>query len=362
MDSDIGRAITTLDTPALIVDLDAMDRNIARIANYLEEQRVAWRPHMKGAKLPAIGHILQKAGAIGVTCAKVSEAEVMAAGGISSILISSEIAGDQKISRLANLARRAEIIVCVDNLINARALGQAALEADTVLQVLVEVDIGLKRCGINPKDAVSFAVEVSRLPGVRFSGLMGWEGHLAEIPPTEEKRQLCQEAVGLVTHAAAACREVGLPVDIVSCGGTGTYQYSACVKGVTEIQAGGGIFGDIAYRRWGVDSECALTVLATVISRPTPTRVVVDAGRKAMQREIAYPEPKNVEAASQLRLSAEHAAFELKQPNERPKVGDKIEFEVGYSDTTICLHDSLVGTRKSFIEVVWPILGRGMLQ
>jgi D-serine deaminase-like pyridoxal phosphate-dependent protein len=186
------------------------------------------------------------------------------------------------------------------------------------------------------------------------------EPGLVVVIPAERSRALLRG--GALTEAADACRSAGLPVQIVSCGGTGTYQYSATVPGVTEIQAGGGALGDLAYRQWGVDHECALTVLATIVSRPTPTRVVFDAGRKAMQREVVIPEPKDVQAAGPIRLSAEHGDFQLAEARSDLRVGDKLELIVGYGDTTVCLHDEIVGVRGDVVEVVWPILARGKLR
>jgi D-serine deaminase-like pyridoxal phosphate-dependent protein len=358
----IGRSKWDLDTPALLVDLDAMERNIARMATYFRQVPVGWRPHTKGVKVPAIAHQELRAGALGVTCAKLGEAEVMAAAGIRDILVGNQIVGPEKIAKLVGLRHHADVIVCIDNLGNAEALSAAAQTKGVNLRVLVEVNIGLNRSGVEPgSGAVTLSEKVASLPHLRYSGLMGWEGHLASKPPSEEKRRACEDAVARLVESAQACRAVGLPVDIVSCGGTGTYQYSAHVPGVTEIQAGGGALGDLTYRKWGVDHECALTVLASVVSRPTPTRVVVDAGRKAMQREVTIPEPKGIQVAESIRLSAEHTTFELVEPIPSLRIEDKVEFLVGYGDTTVCLHDQLVGVRDSIVEIVWPVLGRGKL-
>lgn len=199
--------------------------------------------------------------------------------------------------------------------------------------------------------------------GLRFAGLMGWEGHTAKIPDPEAKREAVERSVGLLTSSAALCREAGLPVEIVSCGGTGTYWISAYQPGVTEVQAGGGVFCDVYYRKMmGVDHEYALTILATVISRPTPTRIVCDTGKKAMSSDSAVPEPLGLGEVASVGLTAEHATIELKNPSERPAVGDKVEFVVGYSDTTVHLHEEMYGVRNGRVEVVWPILGRGKLR
>jgi D-serine deaminase-like pyridoxal phosphate-dependent protein len=363
MRSLIGQSKWSLDTPVLLVDLDAMERNIARMAAFFRKVCVGWRPHTKGVKVPAIAHLELRAGAHGVTCAKLGEAEIMAAAGIRDILIANQIVGAEKIAGLVALRRHADVIVCVDSIENAEALSTAAAAKDVELRVLVEVDIGLSRSGVVPgPEVVSLSRKVAALPHLRYAGLMGWEGHLASKPPSDEKRQACQAAVGLLTEAADSCRSAGLPVGIVSCGGTGTYQYSATVPGVTEIQAGGGALGDLAYRQWGVDHECALTVLATVTSRPTPDRVVFDAGRKAMQREVVVPEPKGVKVAGPVRLSAEHGVLQLAESASDLRVGEKLELIVGYGDTTVCLHDELVGTRGDVVEVVWPVLARGKLR
>jgi D-serine deaminase-like pyridoxal phosphate-dependent protein len=194
---------------------------------------------------------------------------------------------------------------------------------------------------------------------------MGWEGHTVGIKEPGAKREAIGHAVGALVDTAEACRAAGLPVQIVSCGGTGTYTVTSALPGVTEVQAGGGIFGDVYYREsMGVDHPFALTILATVTSRPTPTRIICDAGRKTMSGDSAPPRPLLPPGSEHTRvgLSAEHATIELATPSDTPGVGDKLEFVVGYSDTTVFLHDELVATRDDRVEVVWPILGRGKLR
>jgi D-serine deaminase-like pyridoxal phosphate-dependent protein len=363
MDDLVGRSKWELDTPMLVLDLDAMERNIAKMTAVFQNAQVNWRPHTKGIKIPAIAHRLLRAGAIGITCAKLGEAEVMAAAGITDILVANEVVGSQKLARLVNLRRHADVMVCVDSVENAKALNDAASERGVTVRVLVEVNTGMNRCGVEPgAPAVRFSQTISALPHLKFAGLMGWEGHLASKAPSEEKRIACKDAVGKLVETARLCRGADLPADIVSCGGTGTYQYVSGIPGVTEIQAGGGIFSDVTYDRWGVCHEYALTVLATIISRPTPTRVVFDAGRKTMSVEVSLPRPKDLAEAGQVRLSAEHGAFELQEPRSDLRVGDKLEFIVGYGDTTVCLHDEMIGVRDDNVEVVWPILGRGKLR
>jgi D-serine deaminase-like pyridoxal phosphate-dependent protein len=359
-----GSEIAALDTPALLVDLDALEANIARLARTCRENGVRWRPHTKGQKTPEIARLEIAAGAIGITCAKLGEAEVMAEAGISEILIANQIVGAPKLRRLVGLLDRADPIVAVDGARNIAELAAAVGKLGKRLRVVVEVNIGMNRAGVAPGAAVvALAAEIARHPSLDFAGVMGWESHATTIADPTAKRSAVSEAVGLLTSSAEACRRAGYPVAIVSCGGTGTFPYCAEQPGVTEIQAGGGIFGDEHYRtHHHVDFLRALTLMTTVTSRPTPTRIVVDAGRKAMSGDAAMPLPLGVSDIRELKLSAEHATLELDAPNETVQVGDKIEFGVGYSDTTVHLHDEMFGVRDGRVAAVWRIAGRGRLR
>ena len=353
----------SLDTPALLVDLDAMERNIARIAGACREAGIGWRPHTKGQKVPAIAHQLLAAGAIGITCAKLGEAEVMAAAGIRDIMVANQIAGAQKIARLVRLRRSADVIVAVDEAANVAALASAAREAGVQLRVVIEVNIGLNRAGVEPGEpCLELARIIARTDGLSFAGVMAWEGHAAPISDPAEKADAVRVAVGKLTSSADLCRRNGIPVAIVSCGGTGTYALSAVQPGVTEIQAGGGIFCDVHYRtHYGIEHPYAMTLMTTVTSRPNPTRIVCDAGKKAMSGDAALPQPL-VEHVKSVRLSAEHATIELERPNRELRVGDPLEFVVGYTDTTVHLHEIMYGVRNGRVEAAWPIAGRGKLQ
>ena len=360
----VGRSKFDLDTPALLVDIPTMERNIERMTKRIIGKGVNWRPHTKGQKIPALAYMELAAGAIGVTCAKLGEAEVMAAAGIRDILIANQIVGPQKITRLVNLRRHADVVVAVDSADNVRELSAAATAKGVELRVVVEVDIGMGRCGVEPGEA---AVKLARLvadsPGLKLAGVEGWEANCTAILDPAEKQACVQRSVGLLTGTAEQCRAAGLPIEIVSCGGTGTYWVTATVPGVTEIQAGGGIFNDVHYATdFGLDHEFAMTVLTTVISRPNPKRIVVDAGKKTMSSDAAPPRPLGLEGVRSVSLSAEHGRVELDQPNTSLKVGDKLEWIVGYTDTTVLLHEELYGTRDGQVEIVWPVLGRGKLR
>ena len=360
----VGSRVTDLDTPALVVDLDILEANIERMAGTFREYGVGWRPHTKAIKIPALAHKLLAAGAHGVTVAKLSEAEVMAAAGITDILITGPVVGPKKCARLACLARYADPIAVVDSVDHVEMLDRAGREHGVQIRAVVEVDIGLQRVGTQPgEQTVALARELDRREGVRFVGLMAWEGHAIREPDEGEKTRLVNAAVGSLLDTARQCREAGLTVDIVSCGGTGTYPFSSRVQGVTEIEAGGGIYGDLVYQKqMHIDHPMAMTVLATVISRATPTRIVTDAGFKSLGTASAQPEPKGIANVKQARFSAEHGTIELDAPNDAVRIGDKVEWYVGYTDNTVILHETLYGVRKGIVEVAWPILGRGKLQ
>jgi D-serine deaminase-like pyridoxal phosphate-dependent protein len=357
--------LAALDTPALLVDLDALEANIARIARTCRENRVGWRPHTKGQKTHEIARAEIAAGAIGVTCAKLGEAEIMAEAGIHDILIANQIVGMPKLRRLVALLDRADPIVAVDDPCHVAALAEAiAGGGKRRLRVVVEVNIGMNRAGVAPGPAAAgLAAAIDRRPGLRFAGVMGWESHATTIADPAAKRHAVAAALGLLTASADACRRAGHPAEIVSGGGTGTFPYCAEQEGVTEIQAGGGIFGDEHYRtHHHVDFRRALTLMATVTSRPTPTRIVVDAGRKAMSGDAAMPLPLDISGVREVKLSAEHTTLELEAPSETPAVGDKLAFGIGYSDTTVHLHEEMIGVRAGRVEATWRIAGRGRLK
>lgn len=364
LDPRLGRPKAALDTPALVVDLDVLDANIERIAATCRENGIGWRPHAKAHKTPEIAQRLMAAGAIGITCAKLGEAEVMADAGIRSILIANQLVGEAKVRRLVELNARVDPIVAVDSIPNIDELDHASTGRGKPLPVVIEVDIGMKRAGVAPgAPVVALAREVARRRGLRFAGLMAWESHATRIADPLEKERAIVDAIGELTASARACREAGFAVEIVSCGGTGTFPHCARQSGVTEIQTGGAIFSDVHYREgYHVHFPFALTVVASVTSRPTPTRIVTDAGKKTMSGDAALPRPIGLPPVRTLRLSAEHATIELEHPSDTPRIGERVEFIVGYSDTTVHLHDELVATRKGVVEAVWRVAARGRLR
>ena len=360
--NELGLHIDELDTPFLWVDLDQLAANIASLAAYFRAAGVAWRPHTKGMKVPEIAQRAIAAGAIGVTCAKLGEAEVMADAGIGDILIANQIVGPVKIARLAALRRRADVKVAVDNPDNVRALGAAATAAGVEIGVLVEVELGMGRAGVAPTAAAALSRLVHETPGLRYLGVMGWEGHTVGMTDPAAKRDAVEHCVDLLGESAAACRAAGLPVTIVSGGGSGDYTISAHRGVLTEIQAGGAIFCDATYQAWGALTQPSLFVRTVVTSRPTPDRIITDAGFKALPMWTRPPLPVGLPPAQPYRTSAEHGTLILDAPDATIKVGDGLDFIVGYGDATVFLHDRLYGVRQGTVEAVWDVAGRGKLR
>ncbi len=361
--SVVGREIADLDTPALWVDLDKLESNIAHLASHFSAAGVGWRPHTKGIKVPAIAHKAIAAGAIGVTCAKLGEAEVMAYAGIHDILIANQIVGAIKIARLVSLLHHADVKVAVDHEDNLAELGAAAQAKGVELGVLVEVDTGMHRAGVAPGEpALALSQIAYRTEGLRYMGLMAWEGHTVDIEDPETKRREVERAVTLLTDSADRCRQAGLPVTIVSCGGSGTAYLTPDQPGVTEVQAGGGMLCDPTYQSWGMRTEPSLFVKSTVTSRPVPDRIIFDVGFKSLPDWAGKPEPVGLPGVKRMSMSAEHGSLTMEEPNSTVKLGDRFDFMVGYGDATVFLYDQLYGVRDGVVEVVWPILGRGKLQ
>ncbi len=366
----IGSSKTALDTPVLCIDLDLLEQNIQSIARTCAKYGVAWRPHAKGHKVPQIAMLELAAGAIGVTCAKLGEAEVMAVGGVRDLLIANMLVGPHKIARLVELRRQADPIVTLDHLAQAEPIARAMAQAGLKARAILEVDLGMNRAGVPPgAPTLELARKVAALPGIELAGIMGYEGHLLTLEDPAEKSRQIHAALGQLVQTAQLLRASGLPCPIVSAGGTGSYQISAAVPGITELQAGGAVYMDVFYRHkcQVAGLSYAMTVLSTIVSRPTPQRAIVDAGRKTLNIEIHPPAvlgPGNSERSDirVVRLSAEHGELELLSDARSLAIGDRVELIPGYGDLTTMLHDEMYGFRGDRLEVIWPILARGKLR
>ena len=353
-----GAARSDIDTPALLVDLDVMERNIATMSAFFRDRPAKLRPHFKSPKAPAIAARLLAAGAIGMTCAKVGEAEVLVQHGVRDILIANQVVGPQKIARLVSLAGQADLMVAVDCRENVDALSAAATSAGVTIRILVEVDVGMHRCGVrSAAAAVELARHVQQRTGLRLAGIMGYEGHAVMVPERAERERLATEALATLTAAADAIRAAGLPVEIVSAGGTGTYDLTGVTPGVTEIQAGSYILMDARYRQVDIPFACALSLVSTVISVPDAHTAIIDAGMKAMSFEFGLPEVTGHAGISLGFLSEEHGHLMVDGPPLR--VGQRIELVPSHSDTTINLHDHLFALRGDRVEGIFAIEARG---
>ena len=362
--SPIGRPLRTLDTPALLLDLDAFEFNVGLIAGCLRAQGIAWRPHAKAFKCPAVAHVLMKAGAIGVTVAKVSEAEVMVAGGIDDVLIAHLVVGRSKADRLAALQRRGEVKVTADHPDHLAPLASSARRAGVSIGVLVDVDLGMKRTGVaSPEAAAALASLIAGTRGLRFDGIMGYEGHTLWIPDPDAKRAAIAEAIGRLNAARLAIEAVGLHCRLISAGGTGSYQITANLAGPTELQAGGGVFACRYYTEVCriAGHRPALTVLSTIVARPAPDRVILDIGMKSISDYKTPPVLVDHPDCHLLGLSAEHATVAVPVDSSW-QIGHKVSVVPGYSDLTFVLHDRVIGHRAGRVESVWELLGRGKLQ
>lgn len=356
----VARPLTraAIATPALLVDAAALDRNIRRMAAFFAGGDCRLRPHFKAHKTPAIAARQLAAGScIGLTCATVAEAEI-AAGVCDALLIANELAGLDKCRRVARLSHRADVIVAVDSPAGIALLSQAAVEAGVRLGALVDVDVGQGRCGVAPGEAAALAARVAAAPGVRLRGVMGYEGHLQPVRGRAEREERAQAAMRALVATAEALRAAGLPCEIVSGGGTGTYDISGRVPGVTEIQAGSYVLMDTDYGDVGVPFEPAFSVLGTVVSRPSSGRCVLDCGHKAMTKDHGLPRVKGIEGAAVTALNDEHATLSL-PPDARVAVGDRIELWPSHTDPTVNLHDVFYVLDGDRVVDVWPIAARG---
>jgi D-serine deaminase-like pyridoxal phosphate-dependent protein len=348
-----------------------MEANLRQMADWMRSRGKHWRPHVKCHKVPEIAKMQLAAGAIGVTCAKVSEAEVFAAAGVNDILIAHLVVGAQKLARLVELRRQCDVIATVDHFVQAEQLSRAMSAAGLTCRTIVEVNIGMDRTGIRPgADFRDLVRGIRSLPGIRLCGLMGYEGHLLRVPDPNEKQSAINSAMAVLGECRDLMEQEGVAVEIVSAGGTGSYQITADCPEVTEIQAGGGIFGDPFYQSACAAREIqsALFILATVVSRPKLERAVLDSGRKTMNPEPSMPAVTMTAQRRPLRdavaqgLSAEHLTLELGPDSQFLHIGDKVRLVPAYADFTTPLHDVLYGIRNDVVETAWPVAARGKLQ
>jgi D-serine deaminase-like pyridoxal phosphate-dependent protein len=294
-----GTPFAEIDTPALLIDLDAFERNVRRMADITKKAGIRLRPHAKTHKSPAIARIQMDHGAVGVCCQKVSEAEILAAGGVTDILVSNVIAGARKIDRLAALAKQVKIAVCVDDADNIAEIAAAAEKHDVNISVLVEIDVGGNRCGVSPGEpALRLASKIVRSNLLRFGGLQAYHGSAQHLRTYDERRDAIARTVDLTRQTVVLLGREGLTCETVGGAGTGTFEFEAGSGVFNELQAGSYIFMDADYARnrrrdGGANDrfEHALFILTTVMSKPSGDRAVVYAGHKSAAIDSGPPEP-----------------------------------------------------------------------
>ncbi|MFZ3235487.1 MAG: DSD1 family PLP-dependent enzyme [Stellaceae bacterium] len=365
--AEIGMPLDEVDTPALLVDLDAFERNLARLPQRISGGNVRLRPHAKTHKCPVIALQQVARGAVGVCVQKVGEAEAMVYGGVRDVLVTNEIVGRQKLRRLMALAHVARVGVCADDPGQVDALDAAAGEAAVTMPVYVEVNMGGNRCGVEPgQPALDLARRVAEKAHLSFAGLQAYHGSAQHLRRWEERRAAIAQAADKAGETRDLLERHGIPCPVVTGAGTGTFEFESASGVYTELQCGSYIFMDADYGR-NLDPEGAPTtafepslfVWATVMSRPTEERAIVDAGLKALAFDSGPPVVWDEPAATYERASDEHGRLAVTAATNRLRIGDKIRLVPGHCDPTVNLYDWYVGIRRGRVETLWPITARG---
>ncbi|MBI3678868.1 MAG: DSD1 family PLP-dependent enzyme [Acidobacteria bacterium] len=359
-----------LPTPALILELDAFEANVKKMAEYVKSRGRALRPHAKTHKCPEIANYLIRAGASGACAAKISEAEALAAGGVTGLLITTATIGKNKIERAVALTRkRPETILSVDNAQNVRDLNEAAGAAKVKFNVAIDLHVG-NRTGILPlAPAVSLGEVIQGMPNLKLAGLQAYAGHASHTIGFENRRRVSQEAMAPAVETRRMLEQKGIASPLLSAGSTGTYNIDTAIDGITELQPGSFIFMDVDYNRIGGQSgdvygdfQNSLFVVTTVVSKPKDEMAIVDGGLKAFSTD--KPFPPQWRSGSDLPYAFagdEHGRLTLNE-GKRVSVGDRLEFIIPHCDPSVNLYDRLYAVRGGHVEAVWRIAARGMSQ
>ncbi len=363
----IGDPLEAVDTPALLIDLEAFEANLARMAWLARDLGVRLRPHAKTHKSPVVALRQAALGAVGQCCQKVAEAEILAAGGIGDILISNQVVGAPKLERLGALARQVRLSVCADDAGNVADLGRAAERYGATLTVLVEIDAGMGRCGTQPGEpAAALAQVIAGTPGLVFGGLQAYHGSAQHIRGHGERGQAIAKAGERVRETLAALERRGIPCPIVTGAGTGTFVFEGASGLWGELQCGSYAFMDADYaQNLDVEGEPisgfrhSLFLWATVMSRPTADRAVCDVGLKSTTTESGLPLVADLADVTYRGASDEHGTLIVGTRAAPLPLGSKLRLIPGHCDPTINLHDWYVGIRAGRVEALWPIAARG---
>jgi D-serine deaminase-like pyridoxal phosphate-dependent protein len=360
--------VEDLPTPSVLVDLDVLERNIARMASRACAAEVRLRPHVKTHKCPEVARLQQAAGSRGLCLAKVGEAECFSDAGFDDLFLAYPIVGDDKARRLLTLSDRVRLAVGTDSVEGARTLATPFREAGRRLDVLLKVDVGYGRVGVLPEKALAVARRVAHVPGLRLRGVFTHAGHAYGARTTRGVERIARQEGERLVRVAERLRRSGLPVEEVSVGSTPTAARVMEVPGVTECRPGSYVFHDasqVALGTCAVD-DCALTVLATVVSVPAADRAVVDAGSKTLSSDPLRPRPGGYgqvlgRTTRVVKLSEEHGVLAV-EPGERFRVGDRVRLLPNHACVVANLHDRLIGVSNGRIEAVLPVAARGLVR
>ncbi|GAB5470843.1 MAG: DSD1 family PLP-dependent enzyme [Rhodospirillales bacterium] len=365
--AEVGMALEEVATPALIVDLDAFERNVKKMRSFIEETGLRHRAHAKTHKSADIAlYQIEQGGACGVCCQKVSEAEAMVAGGVKDVLVSNQVVDPRKIDRLAQLADRARVLVCVDDLANVSDLSAAAVKWGTTIECLVEIDCGAGRCGVEwGQPVVDLAKAIAASPGLTFSGLQAYQGAAQHVHDFAERRAKIEAAVRQVADTIALLKAEGLECDIVGGAGTGTYYFEGTSGVYNEMQCGSYIFMDADYQRVLDDRgrnisefENSLFIWTSIMSHTKADKAICDAGLKAQSVDSGLPVVFGRDDVEYIKCSDEHGV--IADPQGALKLNDKLKLVPGHCDPTCNVYDWYVGVRDGRVECLWPVTARGM--
>src|ERR1041385_5099052 len=362
--------ISELETPAVVVDLDVMEQNLARMVAYCREHKLLLRPHTKSHKIPELAQKQIASGATGITVAKLGEAEVMLNAGITDIMIAYPIVGDEKTARLARIAEQARITVSLDSEAAARGISAAVARQGSRIGVLVEMDVGFGRCGLgNEDDVLALARVIAELPGLEFKGLMFFPGHFT-VPPSQ--RAVLREQVNeFLDRTFDVFARAEVPLAIVSGGSTPTAYESSLFHGVNEVRPGMYIFNDrntaaVEACSW---NDCALSVVVTVVSTAVPGHAIVDGGSKTFSSDryqadagVGFGLVKEDHAAVVEKLTEEHGHLNVARSERRYRVGERLSIIPNHVCTTLNMHDEVYGVRGDQVETSWRVAGRGKVR
>ncbi|MCM3873339.1 MAG: alanine racemase [Pyrinomonadaceae bacterium] len=362
--------VSELETPAVVVDLDVMERNLSRMTEYCRRQGIALRPHTKSHKIPDLARRQIESGAIGITVAKIGEAEVMLDSGITDILIAYPLVGRGKATRVAELAERADITVSLDSLEAARTISEQVTARNVKVGILAELDVGFGRCGVaNEKELLMLAEQISVLPGLEFRGLMFFPGQFV-VGPTE-RSALLGDVNDLLGRTQEAFERAGWPLATVSGGSTPTAYDAHKFLGVNEVRPGMYIFNDRNMAGIGVAGveDCALSVIVTVVSNSVAGRVIVDGGSKTFSSDrylagdrCGFGLVKEDPDAELETLSEEHGHLNIRDSMHRYRIGERLSVIPNHVCSTVNMHDEIYGVRGERVETVWSVAGRGKVR